>query len=166
MNKVLLLNNNFEVLAFISERRAIRLLFKNKVEIISIWQGKKIYFGRGFIECPATLKMKYFVSVKPSKLVFSRKLILRRDNYKCSYCLNKFTPKELTIDHVLPKSLGGGNSFTNCVTACFPCNFKKRNRTPEEANMQLKINPHMPTKYLCYLPSEIEWHNDWLFFII
>lgn len=165
MVKTLLLNNNYQIIAFISERKAIKLLLKDKAEVLSIWDGHKIYSGNGFINHPATLKMKYHISLNPTKLTFSRKLILRRDKYTCGYCAKKYSIGNLTIDHILPKSLGGENSFINCVAACLPCNRKKRNRTPEQAGMVLKIVPSIPNKYLCYFPDEINWHNDWLFFI-
>jgi len=164
MIKTLLLNDNFQIIAFITEKKAIKLLLKGKAEMLSGWIGRKIYSSNGFIEHPATLKMKYHVALRPTKLIFSRKLVLRRDEYTCCYCYKKYKHTNLTIDHVIPKSVGGINSFTNCVTACLSCNRKKRNRTPEQAGMVLKIQPSAPNKYLCYFPSEIEWHDDWLFF--
>jgi hypothetical protein len=164
MIKTLLLNDNFQIIAFITEKKAIKLLLKGKAEMLSGWIGRKIYSSNGFIEHPATLKMKYHVALRPTKLIFSRKLVLRRDEYTCCYCYKKYKHTNLTIDHVIPKSVGGINSFTNCVTACISCNRKKRNRTPEQAGMVLKIQPSAPNKYLCYFPSEIEWHDDWLFF--
>ncbi len=163
MIKTLLLNDNWQVIAFISERKAIKLLLKGKADVLSSWNGRKIHYGYGYITLPATLKMRYNVVLRPTKLVFSRKLVLRRDQYICCYCNKK--SKNLTIDHIIPKSAGGENSFTNCVTACLTCNRKKRNRTPEQAGMILKELPIAPNKYLCYFPSEIEWHDDWLFFI-
>jgi len=163
--KTLLLNYNYQIIAFIDEKRAIRLLFKNKAEVISNWIGRKINSINGFIEHPATLKMKYLVNLRPTKLTFSRKLVLRRDEYTCCYCNKKYKYNNLTIDHIIPKSCGGENSFINCVTACIPCNMKKRNRTPEQAGMVLKIKPKIPDKFLCYFPGDAEWHDDWLFFI-
>lgn len=164
MIKTLLLNSNYQILAFITERRAIKLVIKGKAEVISNWIGRKITSSGGYIFHPATIKMKYHISLQPTKLVFSRKLVMRRDAYMCAYCGAKCKQEHLTIDHVLPKSLGGTNSFANCVTACLSCNRTKGNRTPEQAGMMLKITPGTPTKYLCHFPSDIEWHDDWLFF--
>ena len=165
MIKTLLLNDDLQVIAFISERKAVKLLLKQKVDILSIWHGNKIHSVNGYIEYPATLRLRYHIRLNPTKLNFSRKLVLRRDNYTCGYCRKKFNNSSLTIDHVVPKSAGGGNSFSNCVTACLPCNSLKRNRTPEQAGMILRITPTTPNKYLCYFPTEIEWHADWLFFL-
>jgi 5-methylcytosine-specific restriction endonuclease McrA len=163
VTKTLLLNSNYQILAFISERKAIKLLLKEKAEVLSTWKGRKIRSASGCIEYPATLKMKYHIALNPTKLSFSKKLVLRRDNYTCSYCLEKY--RNLTIDHIIPKSLGGENSFTNCVAACTACNRKKGNRTPEQAGMTLKIVPMPPSQYLCYFPGEVDWHDDWLFFV-
>jgi hypothetical protein len=163
--KTLLLNDNFQILAFITERRAVKLILKGKAEIINNWQGRKICYGNGFINHPATIRMKYHIVMKATKLTFSRRLVLRRDQYTCCYCNTKYHQSNLTIDHVVPKSAGGANSFVNCVTACLNCNRRKSNRTPEQAGMTLQITPRTPNKYLCYFPNDIEWHNDWLFFV-
>lgn len=165
MIRTLLLNNDFQIIAFIAYKKAIKLLLKGKAELISVWFGKKIYYSSGLIDHPATIKMKYCVSLQATKLVFSRKLVLRRDNYRCAYCLNKYYTNNLTIDHIIPKSVGGTSSFSNCITACLPCNRKKANKTPEQAGMTLKFQPIIPNEYLCYLPGKIEWHDDWFFFV-
>ena len=69
-----------------------------------------------------------------------------RDRHMCAYCGDvSHTDRGLTIDHVQPKSRGGKNTWTNCVTACRPCNHHKGNRTPEEAKMQLLYVPYAPT---------------------
>ncbi len=165
MIKTLLLNYNYQIISFISEKKAIKLLVKEKAEVVSVWQNRKIYSPGCSLKYPATLRMKYMVYPRPTKLTFSRKLILRRDNYCCCFCGMKLKKNLLTIDHIIPKSLGGENSFMNCITACLSCNYKKANRTPEQANMRLLKKPFVPTSFLCYLPIEIEWHPDWLFFV-
>jgi 5-methylcytosine-specific restriction endonuclease McrA len=53
--------------------------------------------------------------------------------------------KDLTLDHVVPKSRGGGNEWTNLVTSCFKCNLRKGNRTPEEAKLTMTQKPFVPT---------------------
>jgi 5-methylcytosine-specific restriction endonuclease McrA len=72
----------------------------------------------------------------------SRKNIIRRDNYRCQYCGKKTST--LTIDHVIPKSRGGTDTWDNLVAACVKCNNKKGNRTPSEANMPLLKKPRKP----------------------
>lgn len=165
MTHTLLLNANYEVLAFIEEKRAIKLLLKNKVELLSSWDGKKIIYTGGFIEHPATVRMKYQVRRNPTRLSFSKNIILRRDQYQCGYCEKKLTPNRLTIDHVIPQSLGGENSFLNCVTACRECNQRKANKRLEESGLILKIVPAAPTRFLCAYPPQGVWHEEWIFYI-
>jgi 5-methylcytosine-specific restriction endonuclease McrA len=72
----------------------------------------------------------------------NRQKVFKRDEYQCVYCGSQ---KELTIDHVQPRSRGGRNTWTNLVTCCSKCNHKKGNKTPEEANMKLRRKPYEPT---------------------
>lgn len=74
-----------------------------------------------------------------------RMILYARDRHICAYCGVIHEPRVLTIDHVLPKSKGGKNTWVNCVTACKPCNHRKGNRTPEEARMQLLYVPYAPS---------------------
>ena len=68
---------------------------------------------------------------------YSKKNILERDNYTCAYCSKHAD----TVDHILPRCLGGISSFENVVAACFKCNSKKGGRTPEQAGMKLRFRP-------------------------
>jgi len=78
---------------------------------------------------------------------FSRDILYARDHNTCAYCGDTFDWKSLTIDHVMPKSRGGQNIWTNCVTACRPCNHRKGNRTPEEAGTKLLYVPYVPNAF-------------------
>lgn len=82
-----------------------------------------------------------------SSSLVNRQILYSRDKNICAYCGDKFDPKKLTIDHVLPKSRGGENTWSNCVTSCCVCNHKKGGRTPEEAKMQLIYVPYAPSRY-------------------
>lgn len=82
---------------------------------------------------------------KPRRIKYNRSSIFKRDNYTCQYCAKKFTRKELTIDHIIPRSRGGGTNWLNVVAACKPCNSKKDDRTPEEARMPLLNQPRVPS---------------------
>ncbi len=75
---------------------------------------------------------------------YSRKNIFVRDNNTCMYCGYKFRKEQLTLDHVIPRCLGGPNSYTNVVTACKHCNSTKGGRTPEQAGMRLLSQPKTP----------------------
>lgn len=161
MKKILLLNSSYEVLQFITERKAIRLLCKGKVDIVSSWADEQINIGNGNIYFPSTLKMKYYVNIKFSKLSFSRKSVFKRDFFNCQYCGKHLKGDQATIDHINPRSLGGDNSFDNCVTACYPCNSRKGNKTLQEANMELINSPIIPLQYVYYLSDSDIWHTEW-----
>jgi 5-methylcytosine-specific restriction endonuclease McrA len=76
------------------------------------------------------------------RVELSRKNILRRDGFRCQYCGSHSHP--LTLDHVIPKSRGGGDAWENLVAACIPCNNRKGSRTPEEAGLRLLSYPRKP----------------------
>lgn len=81
---------------------------------------------------------------KQRKFNVSRALVFKRDLHICAFCGHEFYEKDLSVDHVLPSSKGGKDSWTNLVTSCKRCNHKKANRTPEEANMPLLYVPYEP----------------------
>ena len=164
MKRVLLLNNNFEVLNFINWKRAMKLLYKEKADVVSAWADVRIKFGNDNVNFPAIVRLKYYINKKFGQLLFSRKAVFRRDGLKCQYCSVNLQSNQATMDHIIPKCIGGASSFTNCVTACYPCNNKKGNRTLEDANMRLIRKPIAPIGY-CYSMSENErWHPDWNIF--
>ena len=74
-------------------------------------------------------------------------LLFRRDHNLCAYCGLYFESRDLTRDHVHPRSRGGSNAWENSVTACKHCNSKKADRTPEEANMLLLFLPYRPCRW-------------------
>ena len=74
-------------------------------------------------------------------------LLFRRDHNLCAYCGLFFESKDLTRDHVHPRSRGGSNAWENSVSACKQCNMRKANRTPEEANMLLLFLPYKPCRW-------------------
>lgn len=162
--KVLLLNNDFQVISFVNEKKAIKLLWKNKVDIISSWQDVSFRWINGIINFPAILKLKYYIKKTYKNLVFSRRAIFKRDGNFCQYCSRYLTPGEVTIDHIIPKSLGGISSFQNCITSCLECNRKKANRTPEQAQMATLKEPIAPSGYVFYMSDTDHWHPEWTFF--
>lgn len=92
---------------------------------------------------PSVIRLKKYVRRPPhQKVAFNRKNVFRRDDNTCQYCSLK--SNDLTLDHVIPRSRGGGTSWENVVACCQQCNAKKRDRTPEEANMLLKRKPVAP----------------------
>lgn len=140
---VLLLNASYEELGKLSLQKAVRLLALGKAVVHEADDS-----GRKLREWayPKVIRLTYMVKLNYGKLYavppISKHGILLRDKFRCAYCDK--TAK--TVDHVKPRSRGGGNTWTNCVASCFSCNNRKDNRTPEEANMPLLITPHAPTR--------------------
>jgi len=93
---------------------------------------------------PSVIVLKRVVKFISNSLNVNRTNILWRDKNQCQYCGVFESPKDLTLDHVVPKSRGGDNTWTNLVTCCKSCNQKKRDRTPEEAGMGLLNKPKTP----------------------
>jgi hypothetical protein len=125
---VLVLNSSYEPLNLASGRRAIVLLLKEKAQILS----SRVIRLLNYVKVP----LSRIVSQKPS-----RSMIYKRDNNTCMYC---GSTRKLTIDHVVPKSKGGGESFNNLVVACSSCNTKKGNKLLEHTNMKLLRKPRAP----------------------
>jgi 5-methylcytosine-specific restriction endonuclease McrA len=92
---------------------------------------------------PSIIRISKFIRVPYKKVVLTRKNILRRDGYKCTYCGRSDIP--LTVDHVVPKARGGDDSWENLITACTICNNKKGDRTPEEARLKMNYQPFKPS---------------------
>lgn len=125
---ILVLNASYEPLNVCSGRRAIVLILKRKAQVLS----RQVIRLLSYIRLP----IKRINSKKPS-----RALILRRDDHRCQYC---GADRNLTIDHVLPQSRGGGDTWDNLVACCYDCNNSKDNRTPEEWGVPLLKRPHAP----------------------
>lgn len=125
---ILVLNASFEPLTFTNWKRAVVLLMKNKAKAI----GKRVIRLVNYIKIPYRKMMQS----KPS-----RSMIYKRDNHKCQYC---GSTKNLTIDHIVPRSRGGENTWENMTVACISCNTKKSNKLLEETNLVLQTIPQKP----------------------
>jgi 5-methylcytosine-specific restriction endonuclease McrA len=160
--KTLLLDAAYQIVSFIPERKALKLLYKQKVEIISSWEDV-IQWDTGEIKHPSILRLKSHVKKNYFNSNFSRKALVKRDRSTCQYCGRKLTASQITIDHVLPRAQGGVTSFVNCVVCCQICNNKKADHTPEQANIKLLRKPTHPSfsaHYYVADPQEF-WHDDW-----
>jgi 5-methylcytosine-specific restriction endonuclease McrA len=97
---------------------------------------------------PSVIVLERVVKYRLSTPTCSRKGVFQRDHNICQYCNIKFADKELTLDHMLPKSRGGQNTWDNLVAACKKCNQKKGNRTPSESGMLPLNKPKAPKNNL------------------
>jgi 5-methylcytosine-specific restriction endonuclease McrA len=104
---------------------------------------------------PEVVSLNGYDRLPTASVSFSRRNIFKRDHYACQYCGLQPGTDELTIDHVHPRSRGGGSSWENCVLACVSCNKRKADRTPDEANMKLKRKPIRPDWKPLYAAHDI-----------
>ena len=148
MKPVLLLNASEEVLRFIDWQRAVSLLFSGKAEKPYNYEKHyEIPHASGVFYLPKAIRLVKYIRVPPIKVFLSRKNIHRRDKNTCQYCGKFLESGSATIDHIIPKSRGGKNTWQNLVCSCESCNVKKGDSTPKEANMKLLSIPEEP-KYL------------------
>ena len=105
---------------------------------------------------PSVIVLKTVVKFISRGIKPSRNNILWRDKNQCQYCGVIESPREMTIDHVVPRSRGGENSWSNLVTCCKKCNQKKGNRTPQEANMSLINKPIRPKNSILRQISDVQ----------
>jgi len=141
MEKVILLNADFSFLGIIDWQRAMKLISKQKVEIIK--HSTVVIKGFHDFVMPKVLRLVKFIrTIYKSKVPFSKKNVFVRDGYVCQYCS---TIKDLTVDHVVPQSRGGKSVWDNCTTACKTCNNTKGSKLCGEAKMYPKKKPWQPT---------------------
>jgi 5-methylcytosine-specific restriction endonuclease McrA len=105
---------------------------------------------------PSVIVLKTVVKFISTGIRPSRNNILWRDKNQCQYCGVIESPRDMTIDHVIPRSRGGENTWSNLVTCCKKCNQKKGNRTPEEANMSLLNKPVKPRNSVLRQISDVQ----------
>lgn len=145
---VLVLNSSYEPLHFTNWKRAVVLLFKEKAKVISkrvirLVNYVKISFHKTRVENP------------------TRALIYKRDDHECQYCGSK---KSLTIDHILPRSKGGKDTWENLVACCTSCNIRKGNKLLKDLDMKLRRQPVEPISRVI-LDLEKSHVEEWKGFI-
>lgn len=146
---IILVNRHMQALAKISWQKAARLIAGSEID------SKNRLNVSGFGDVVKTVSSaNHTFNIHEIIMIYSRddylgsilhkgnirvthRRILERDNHLCAYCGEKAT----TVDHIIPKSRGGGNTWDNLIAACFPCNNFKDNRTPLEAGMDLMFMP-------------------------
>ena len=142
--QVLVLTAGMEPHRVVSWQKAIQMLFLGKVEVLEEYD-EILYRSRTMtIRMPAVVKLlRVFRGIKRA-VKFSRVNVFTRDKFTCQYCGDKKRMRELNYDHVVPRHMGGRTTWENIVTSCYPCNARKRNRTPEMAGMTLLSLPVKP----------------------
>jgi 5-methylcytosine-specific restriction endonuclease McrA len=144
MSKVLVLNASYEPLNITSWRRAVVLLLKGKAEPL---EQRSHYIYADF-PMPSVIRLRHYVRVPYVEIALTRKNLLHRDANTCQYCQR--SGENMTLDHVIPRSRGGMDTWENIVVACVRCNVNKGNRTPKEAAMPLLKQPSRPHSSLFF----------------
>lgn len=157
----LVLNRNWQPVNVATVARALILLWNDSARIVDPvdyqlfnwddWSRLVPDRNEPFIQSfrqkfrvPEVITLTRFDRLPTQTVAFSRRNVFKRDKMTCQYCGKMPGSEELTIDHVVPRARGGQSTWTNCVLACVECNSKKAARTPDEANMTLKVKPVRP----------------------
>lgn len=160
---VLVLNANFEPVHVCTTRRAISLMLSGKASLVMN--------GRGVIRTvsteyprPSIIRLDKMIRRPRPTVRLTKREILRRDNYTCQYCGQ--ISAHLTVDHIVPRRLGGQYSWENLTTACPNCNHRKGGRTAEQAQMHLLRLPKEPPAAATYLfARHLVENQEWLPFV-
>lgn len=138
-----LLNGDYSFLGLVDWKKAMGLMFAEKVRVLK-YSDRVIHGVSRTFRAPAVaVLIKVVRSIYKGRVPFSRRNVLVRDRYTCSYCGTR--DRAITMDHVVPRSGGGKSDFDNCVACCHACNQKKGPRLPSEAGMSLRRRPWQPT---------------------
>ena len=145
---VLVLNANYEPLNVCTIRRAMGLIFSDKASMLVNGRGE-IHTTTVSYPAPSVIRLERMIKRPRPQVKLNKQEIFRRDNYTCQYCGRN--GGELTVDHVMPRHLGGAHSWDNLVAACRSCNHAKGGRTAEGAGMRLRSRPKAPSASANYL---------------
>ena len=149
-NPALVLNADFRPLSYFPLslwcwQDAIKAVFLNRVNIISEYESE-VHSPSLKMKLPSVISLKRYVAPK-SNPAFTRFNVFLRDNFICQYCYERYPVKQLTFDHLIPKSRGGKTRWQNVVSACTYCNLKKGNRILNEVDMQILKIPKKPSAF-------------------
>lgn len=176
MSDVLVLNRSFFAVQVIDWRRALSLVYLDHARVVDgdyrtysfdDWRELSTLVTKnpsGYVHTPSfkiaipdVITLRHFDGLPKSEVKFTRRNIYEHYGYKCAYCGLKYNSSDLNLEHVLPRSRGGKTDWVNVVTSCIPCNLRKGNRLPAEANMKLLVKPSKPkwsgTAAICFRPG-------------
>ena len=169
MTNVLLLNASYEPLRIISVRRAVGLLMRGVAEgVAAAGVAARLRMPSMVFTVPSVLRLRYYVSVPQRGATWSRRGVMKRDSYTCIYCGARVgeqrrgrvvTRADFTLEHLIPLSRGGGNTWGNTACACRWCNGRKADRMPHEAGMRLRWEPKTPRVNYLVVSGDVpaEW---------
>lgn len=142
---VLVLNSTYEAMNIAEWERAVELIFAGKAEAIHNTNRQLRSAGGIAIPMPSVIRMLYFIKHSRKRMALTKRNVLLRDKHVCGYCGARGSDATMTVDHIVPKSQGGTNTWENLTAACSDCNARKKNRTPSQAGMPLRRAVRQPT---------------------
>lgn len=158
---VLVLNRHFAPVCVTTARRAMLLMYGGSAAALDEdgelyeferWQGLPVRqrddvlpIVGGALRVPRVLHLSRYDRNPRVTLRLTRRNLLLRDDYQCQYCCAQPSLRELNVDHIMPRSRGGRDTWENLVISCRRCNLLKGHRTPDEAGMKLLRSPRKPT---------------------
>lgn len=138
----LVLNASFEPLSTVTMSRAVVLVLQDKAVVEQSHPALRVRAASVDLPVPRIIRLCRYVRVPfRRRAPWSRRGVLVRDQHRCAYCGRRAT----TVDHVVPRSVGGTDSWLNTVASCAEDNHRKADRTPEQAGMPLLRQPFEPT---------------------
>lgn len=162
--QVLVLNANFEPINVCNTRRALTLMLAGKATLVLNGRGWVNTVSQQF-PIPSIIRLERMVRRPRPRVKLTKREIFRRDQFTCQYCGNH--PTRLTVDHIIPRHLGGTHTWENLVTSCPACNHTKGGRTLEQADMELLRQPAEPPASAWYIFDRYLTKNeDWEPFIM
>jgi len=161
-HRTLILNATYQPLSIASAKRSVSLLLSNKINVIKN-SNFEIRSESSTITIPKVAALNYYVKAPYARRVaLNRENIFIRDKYICQYCGNQAE----SIDHIIPKSKGGEDSWENLIIACSPCNSRKGNRSLIETKMKLMKVPKKPNRFMYfnqYINQKNQGWKEYLF---
>jgi 5-methylcytosine-specific restriction endonuclease McrA len=164
MSEVLVLNQSLEPLNITTLKRAVRLVYTGKAEVVH--DSSRLIGSPTFqMRLPTVIRLLYYIVRKPRPMPLTKKNVLLRDDYACQYCGRRTEHATATVDHVIPRSRGGKSTFENLVCCCGPCNARKKDRLPEEAGMRLVRRPRRPISIPWLVVRRNTGPSEWSFYL-
>lgn len=188
---VLILNRYYMAVRVVNVRRALTLLYRGCAEVITIEESQYSNYdfdnwcevsqifalekqpGEDYlqavnfqIQVPRVVRLTRYDKLPQSSVRFNRKNLFARDNHQCQYCGQTRPMNQLSLDHVVPRSLGGHTTWENIVCSCMKCNSRKGGRTPHQAGMTLLSKPVKPRSNPgMTIPMDDPRYESWKTFI-
>lgn len=178
----LVLNRSWVAITTTTVRTAFSLVYRDVARVIQpetyethdfqSWADLRVPEGetavhtvRQSIRAPEVILLTRHNRMPQRHVPFSRRSLYRRDGNRCQYCGKRFGTEDLSIDHVVPRALGGRTSWDNCVLSCIQCNARKGSRTPAEAGMRLLRKASEPHWSPCLSVSRSRRLASWEQFV-